>query len=231
MHACACDYAYPCYVASVIMKAWHFLCTFTLLILLVTMHAQLQADCVAKCAYMHMHAQLQADCIAQVHIITCTCMHSRMLMHAELQSDYMAQMSIITSTCMHSHKLPAWPKCAQLKLLQSYKSDCVPQMPQLHAQHQDVRPQLPHRQQDVRPGLVRRQGQHTRDARYTQTRCIDDTALTMYPLFNLQELTLYVLQIQWLGDQSSLGLVENKTRQISPALKIAVKQYTSQNAG
>ena len=39
MHACACDYAYPCYAASVIMKAWHFLCTFTLLILLVTMHA------------------------------------------------------------------------------------------------------------------------------------------------------------------------------------------------
>ena len=40
-------------------------------------------------------------------------------------------------------------------------------LPQLHAQHQDVRPQLPHRQQDVRPSLVRRQGQHTRDARYT----------------------------------------------------------------
>ena len=24
MHACACDYAYLCYAASVIMKAWHF---------------------------------------------------------------------------------------------------------------------------------------------------------------------------------------------------------------
>ena len=59
------------------------------------------------------------------------------------------------------------PICAHLRRSANQISWRVEVVPQLHAQHQDIRPQLPHRQQDVRPGLVRRQGQHTRDARYT----------------------------------------------------------------